>query len=187
MQCWAWKLLNKPSGLGVGWGWGERWGYGMRSSGSPSDILLTVGLNYRDDHTSWIIFLFTNLFNIVLYVLLNCIALSIWSSPHYISYEIMNAMTCYFCGEFTGEFPSQRPVKRSFGVFSDLRLNKRLSNQSWGWWFETLSRPLWRHCNAQRKLVSLMHSKALHSSRRCVTYGTSNILMKTPKKSEWCH
>ena len=24
---------------------------------------------------------------------------------------------------------------------------KRLSKQSWGWWFETLSPPLWRHCN----------------------------------------
>ena len=46
-----------------------------------------------------------------------------------------------------GEFPTQRPVTRSFGVFFDLRLNKRLSKQSWGWWFETLSRPLWRHCN----------------------------------------
>ena len=22
-----------------------------------------------------------------------------------------------------------------------------LSKQSWGWWFETPSRPLWRHCN----------------------------------------
>ena len=29
----------------------------------------------------------------------------------------------------------------------DLRLNKRLSKQSWGWWFETISCPLWRHCN----------------------------------------
>ena len=28
-----------------------------------------------------------------------------------------------------------------------LRLNNRLSKQSWGWWFETLSRPLWRHHN----------------------------------------
>ena len=46
-----------------------------------------------------------------------------------------------------GEFPTQRPVTRSFDVFFDLRLNKRLSKQSWGWWFETLSRPLWRHCN----------------------------------------
>ena len=43
--------------------------------------------------------------------------------------------------------PSQRPVKRSFDVFSDLGLNKRLSKQSWDWWFEKLSRPLWRHCN----------------------------------------
>ena len=25
---------------------------------------------------------------------------------------------------------------------------KRLSKQSWGWWFETPSRPLWRHCSA---------------------------------------
>ena len=29
-------------------------------------------------------------------------------------------------------------------------LNKRLSKQSWGWWFEKLSRSLWRHCNASR-------------------------------------
>ena len=46
-----------------------------------------------------------------------------------------------------GEFPTQRPVTRSFDVFFGLRLNKRLSKQSWGWWFETLSRPLWRHRN----------------------------------------
>ena len=49
----------------------------------------------------------------------------------------------------TGEFPSQRPVTRSFDVFFDLRLNKRLSKQSWGWWLETPSRSLWRHCNDQ--------------------------------------
>ena len=52
-----------------------------------------------------------------------------------------------------GEFPAQMPVKRSFDVFFDLRLNKRLSKQSWGWWFETLSRPLWRHCNDQYNLT----------------------------------
>ena len=46
-----------------------------------------------------------------------------------------------------GDFPAQRPVTRSFDVFFDLRLKKRLSKQSWGWWFETLSRPLWRHRN----------------------------------------
>ena len=46
-----------------------------------------------------------------------------------------------------GEFPTQRPVTRSFDVFFDLRPNKRLSKQTWGWWFETLSCSLWRHCN----------------------------------------
>ena len=43
--------------------------------------------------------------------------------------------------------PTQRPVTRSFDVFFDLRLNKRLSKQSWGLWLETPSRPSWRHCN----------------------------------------
>ena len=52
----------------------------------------------------------------------------------------------------TGEFPSQRSVTRSFDVFFDLCLNKRLSKQSWGWWLETPSRPLWRHCNGILKL-----------------------------------
>ena len=51
------------------------------------------------------------------------------------------------CGEFTGpgEFPTQRPVTRNFDVFFDL--NKRLSKQPWGWWFETLSWSLWRQRN----------------------------------------
>ena len=60
-------------------------------------------------------------------------------------------VTVYSCGEFTGHrwIPrTQRPVTRSFDVFFDLRLNKRLSKQSWGWWLETPSRSLWRHCNA---------------------------------------
>ena len=50
----------------------------------------------------------------------------------------------------TGEFPSQRPVTWSFDVFFDLRLNNRLNEQSWGWWFETPSHPSWRHCNVNK-------------------------------------
>ena len=46
-----------------------------------------------------------------------------------------------------GEFPTQRPVTRSCDVFFDLRLNKRLSKQPWGWWFETISCPICRHSN----------------------------------------
>ena len=50
----------------------------------------------------------------------------------------------------TGEFPSQRPVSRSFDVFFDLHLNKRLSKQSRCWWFKTPSRSLWHHCNGSQ-------------------------------------
>ena len=56
----------------------------------------------------------------------------------------------------SGEFPAQRPVTWSFDVFFDLRLIKRLSKHSRGWWFDTLSRPLWRHCNEKPSLVTMV-------------------------------
>ena len=49
----------------------------------------------------------------------------------------------------TGEFPTQNPVTRTFDVFFDLRLNKRLSIQSKRRWFETPPCSLWRHCNGK--------------------------------------
>ena len=47
----------------------------------------------------------------------------------------------------TSELPAQRPVTRSFDVFFDRGLNKRLSKRSGGWWFGTPPRPLWRQRN----------------------------------------
>ena len=47
----------------------------------------------------------------------------------------------------TGQFPTQRPVTQSFEISFDLHLNKHLSKQSWGWWFETPSCSLWCHLN----------------------------------------
>ena len=63
--------------------------------------------------------------------------------------ETFSALPALFAGNspVTGEFPSQRPVTRSFDVFFDLRPNKRWSKQSWGWWFKTPPHSLWRHCN----------------------------------------
>ena len=55
----------------------------------------------------------------------------------------------------TGEFPSQRSMTRIFYILFDLRLNKRLRKQWWGWWFETPSRPLWRHCNVYTSSLRL--------------------------------
>ena len=63
--------------------------------------------------------------------------------------ETFSALQVFSAGDLpvTGEYPAQRPVTQSFDVFFDLRLNKQLSKQSWGWWFETPSRSLWRHSN----------------------------------------
>ena len=43
---------------------------------------------------------------------------------------------CAVNSTVTGKFPAQRPVTRNF-VFFDQCLNRRLSKQWWGWWFET--------------------------------------------------
>ena len=63
--------------------------------------------------------------------------------------ETFSALLAFCAGNslVTGEFPAQRPVTRSFDVFFDLRLKKRLSKQSWGWLFEMPSLSLWRHFN----------------------------------------
>ena len=52
--------------------------------------------------------------------------------------ETVSALLAICAGNspVTGEFPAQRPVTRSFAFFFDLRLNKRLSKQSWGWLVE---------------------------------------------------
>ena len=65
------------------------------------------------------------------------------------------------CGEFTGpgEFPTQMPVTRSFDVSFDLRLNKRVSKQPWGWWFETPSWSLLRQCNGTLLAVVWLFSR----------------------------
>ena len=67
--------------------------------------------------------------------------------------ETFSALLALCAGNSTvsGEFPAQRPVTQSFDVFFDLRLTKQLSKHSWGWWFEKLSFPLWRHFNEYAK------------------------------------
>ena len=64
--------------------------------------------------------------------------------------DIFSALLSLCVGNspITGQFPSQRPVTRSFDVFFDLRLNKRLSKQPRYRWSERPSRSLWSHCNA---------------------------------------
>ena len=85
----------------------------------------------------------------------------------------------------SGEFPAQRPVTRSFDVFFDLCLNERLRKQSWGWWFETLSRPLWRHCNdtsIRREGVGSMSNRGRSQCLRSLTW-----IPFDPLRPEWIH
>ena len=72
----------------------------------------------------------------------------------------------------TIEFPAQKPVTLSFGVFFDLRPNKRSSKQSWGWWFETPSRPLLRQCDVtgrpdKRRLYLYDHRMSCSDLTKC--------------------
>ena len=61
-----------------------------------------------------------------------------WHMPVNISSDTTDAVLLYLPPTPTPH-PTQRPVTRSFDVYFDLSQNKRLSKQSWGWWFETLS------------------------------------------------
>ena len=81
----------------------------------------------------------------------------------------------------TGEFPAQRPVTHRFDAFFDLRLNKRLSKQSWGWWFETPSRSLLRHCDGFKSFMYWTgdhHSYELSWTSNCLIRIT--VVKKTP-------
>ena len=73
----------------------------------------------------------------------------------------------------TDEYPAQGPVTRSFDVVFDVRLNKRLGNQSWGWWSETPTRSLWRHCNVLFRNCIHIHQHQLEavSSRDIYSVG----------------
>ena len=70
--------------------------------------------------------------------------------------ETFSALLALCAGKshVNGEFPSQRPVTRSFDVSLIFGLNKRLSKPSWSWWFETPSRLLWSHCNDTTFFIS---------------------------------
>ena len=103
--------------------------------------------------------------------LIRCYTLSWWRHPM----ETFSALLTLCAGNspVTGEFPAQRPVTRSFGVFFDLHLNKRLSKQSWGWSFATplrnydvtlmVSEIWWRHliCDTNYNAVDFTTTRKL--------------------------
>ena len=119
----------------------EVWGYSYFCCIFDSNSLKNqqTGLNWTFHETE-------SLISIRTFSLLHCIFVLISWWRHQM--ETFSALLAIGAGNspVTGEFPTQRPVTQSFDVFFDLRPNKRLSKQWWGWWFETPSYPLWRHC-----------------------------------------
>ena len=57
------------------------------------------------------------------------------------------------CGELTGHrwIPRAKASDAELWCFLWSTPKKRLSKQSWGWWFETPSCSLWRHCNVSEQ------------------------------------
>ena len=86
--------------------------------------------------------------------------------------ETCSALLAFCAGNssVTGEFPSQRLVTPSCDVFFDLRLNKRLSKQSWVWWFETTSLSLWGRCNESLFICNIWYNIAHRSGLLCFVH-----------------
>ena len=81
----------------------------------------------------------------------------------------------------TGDSPSQRPMTQSFDVFFDLRLNIRLSKQSWSLCFDTRSRSLWRHCNGAA-LSNMGYPSETHLKPR---FREVSLAHKFPWEKNW--
>ena len=90
---------------------------------------------------------------------------------------------------FPRYWPFVRGMTRSFGVFFDLRRNKRLNKQSWGWWFETLLCPLWRQCNDWEVFYDVFarvgpilyatqnYGKSKHATRTSITFTLQYLIL----------
>ena len=83
---------------------------------------------------------------------------------HYFMMTSSNGNICrvtdLLCREFTGHrwIPLTKATDAELCVFFDMRPNKRLNIQSWGWSFETPSRSLWRHRNVISYITQLTAS-----------------------------
>ena len=72
--------------------------------------------------------------------------------------------------------PHKGPVMWPWPCTKHICLNKRLIKQSWGWWFETPLRPLWRHCNVIfTPRCVLHHIFFLQIQSSCITHESDKI------------
>ena len=82
----------------------------------------------------------------------------------------------HLCGEITGLrwIPISKASDAELWCFLWSVPDKRLSKQSWGWWFETQSGLLWRHSNVMSINYSVRDvsvSLSMHSLHCALVYG----------------
>ena len=78
-------------------------------------------------------------------------------------------VTGHLCGEFTGDrwIPRTKASDAELWCFLWSWINGWISNRRWGWWLETPSCPLWRHCNdASHGLPSFLGRISILKIRR---------------------
>ena len=80
--------------------------------------------------------------------ILQCVCVAIILPMMTVSNGSIFGVTRPLCREFDRWIPPTKVNETELWCFSDPRLNKLLSKQSWDWWFEMPSRSLWLHCNA---------------------------------------
>ena len=85
--------------------------------------------------------------------------------------------------------PRTKASDAELWCFFDLRLNKRLSKQSWGWWFGTLSSSLWRQCNVQSGVIITVNGGVIkwkHFPRTWpFVWGFHRSPVNSPHKGQW--
>ena len=129
-----------------------------------------------------------------LYALAKCIASRIKASSCYSAMalrrhlmETFSALLAICAGNspVPGEFPTQRPVTRSFDVFFDLGPNKRLSKHSKRWWFEAQSSSLWRHRNGYSAMALRRHYMETFPWYRPFVRGVHRSPVNFPHTGQW--
>ena len=104
-----------------------------------------------------------------------CVWLCTWWRHQMETFSALLAI-CVGNSPVTGEFPTQKAVRRSIDVFFDLCLNKRLSKQWYGWLFGTPSRLLWLHCN------DISSNKKYSCCRSCIGFQNITIISSISTK-----
>ena len=92
-------------------------------------------------------------------------------------------VTGHLCGEFNSQrwIPYTKASDAELWYLFDLRPNKRLRKQSWGWWFETPSRQLWRQCNGGL----FPHKNRFSVIKISTSWGRLIIVMVIPMMERW--